>query len=82
MTTTTYPPPYGGRSRQDRIDGPDGPCCDKAWHLGGEPAPAAHVLRCAWCPRVYARCEACQRTTSTATSMRAHVAGHGRRGAR
>lgn len=65
---------YGGIAREDRIDADgDGPWCDKAWHLSHEPVRATTVLKCADCGRVYARCAACNRGSSTvAISMRAH----------
>ena len=73
-------PEYGGIAREDRIDsGGDGPWCDKAWHLsgGGPKAPAAVVLTCAMCGRVYARCAACNAGRGRcALSMAGHIASH------
>jgi hypothetical protein len=70
----TAPCPYGGISRADRIDQPDGPWCDKAWHLSGEDVRATSVLRCAYCGRKFARCAACNRRGhSAADSMRGHL---------
>lgn len=59
--------------RNNRVDLPGGPWCDKAWHAPGT-APAVAVLRCAACKVVYARCERCERYKpgNTAASMRCH----------
>jgi hypothetical protein len=65
--------PYGGISRADRIDQPDGPWCDKAWHLP-EQVRATAVLRCAYCGRKFARCAACNRHgRGVVDSMLAHL---------
>lgn len=76
--------PYGGIARRDRVDADDGtgdtgPWCDKAWHLGGEPAPATAVWRCRACGQVYARCAACNRMPSVDECARRHIRAHGAR---
>ncbi len=84
------PAPYGDRNERHK----NGTLCDKAWHLDiGGPVAATHVARCADCPTVYARCNACNHATNVRESMRAHRYGrhsqnydlkarvlHGRRG--
>lgn len=61
-------------SRNDRVDLPEGPWCDKSWHKP-QTVPAATVLRCASCKVVYARCEQCEKYKpgNALASMRAHV---------
>ena len=60
--------------RNNRVDLPGGPWCDKAWH---EPqkALATTVLRCAYCKTVYARCEKCEKYKpgNAQASMRTHM---------
>lgn len=55
--------------------------CDKAWHSLRGSAVATVILKCSFCGKVYARCEACDHGVGNAkASMRAHVLVHRIRG--